>query len=141
MKRRRSHTSDPGRGREFVAALNGSRLLATPTPPPSSAPATAALTAASDRPDAPSRADTHPPDAATMYAEASPGTHDDAVTQLNDLVRNSLLLPCPTQVSSPALHPTTAKLSGSGTSVPHLPTVIVLPPAPPDLGVEYRTVA
>jgi protein phosphatase len=83
------------------------------------------------------------------------GTLDDAITQLRNLARDSLLPPCPTRSTS-------GKAGGSGSTrapdpgtaptgprpgpaqptptsgVPHLPTLTSLPPAPPEPGTDCR---
>ncbi|OHU98637.1 PP2C family protein-serine/threonine phosphatase [Mycobacterium talmoniae] len=96
------------------------------------------------------------------------GSLDQAVAQLNDLARNSVLPPCPTPKSpvaprarktagqtpddnAPPTAPSTTAASQepsaraspepSPTTVPHLPTVTALPPGPLEPGVDCRTVA
>jgi protein phosphatase len=74
------------------------------------------------------------PSARAQVASGLPvGTLDDAIKQLNELARDSLLPLCPAQPPAPrAPRPAPA---------PHQPTVTVLPPAPPEPGTDCRTVA
>ncbi|MEO8816196.1 MAG: PP2C family serine/threonine-protein phosphatase [Mycobacterium sp.] len=76
------------------------------------------------------------------------GTLDDAIQQLRNLTRDSLLPPCPP--SAPAnRHPQGTDPAPSASAappaptsgVPHLPTVTKLPSAPPEPGANCRAAA
>ncbi|HEU0191497.1 MAG TPA: PP2C family serine/threonine-protein phosphatase [Mycobacterium sp.] len=80
------------------------------------------------------------------------GSLDDAIKQLHNLVKDSLLPPCPAgapgpgnrppaQGAAPAPPPAQTAAPAPANGVPHLPTATNLAPAPPEPGTECRAAA
>ncbi len=83
--------------------------------------------------------DLRPSERAQVEAGLPGGSLDDAIEQLRELARSSVLPPCPVAPPTPAPKP--ARPPGSPTPPPPSPTVTALPAPPPKPGTDCRAAA